>query len=184
MSLADWTLGGAEFDITPGGAFDPTFRFYLWRERPQDLLSTQSRRRLGVCMHNPSAAGADPVRENDPTIRRLCGFADRWGFSRFDVINLGDRVATDPRDFYKVNERFRVSPACDRAIRDVARNADVFLVAWGRLDRAWAQQRAREVLALINRPVVCIRKLPGCGDPQHPVRATYTDAPVLFKRAA
>ena len=179
MSLSDWTEGGAEFDVAYRDGTKPTYRRHLWRAKPADLFGTGAQRRLGVCMHNPSVAGADPT-DNDHTVVKLLGFADRWGFSRVDVANLGDLIATDHKEFYAASELLRVSDRCDARIREIAARADVMLVAWGRLDRVWAKDRAREVLALIDRPVVCIEKTIH-GYPAHPLILRYTAAPVPFE---
>jgi hypothetical protein len=179
MSLVDWTEGGAEFDYAYRDGAKPTYRHHLWRARPTDLLN-DSRRKLGVCMHNPSIAGSDPARENDPTIRKLIGFAERWGFARIDVVNLGDLIATDPKEFYAAYPGRRESWLCDARIREVSDRCDVMLVAWGRLRDNWGRARARDVLALINRPVVCIRKGNG-GHPLHPLMEAYTDAPLPYE---
>lgn len=180
MSAALWTEGGAEFDVACHGGVKPTYRHYLWRARPDDLLGGDKRRRLGVCMHNPSVAGAHPTRDNDPTVVKLIGFADRWGFNRLDVANMGDLIATDPKEFYAADELGRCSWLADQRIRDVAARADVMLVAWGALTKWWALDRAHEVMRLIGRPVVCIATTKH-GHPQHPLMARYTDAPLPFE---
>src|ERR1035441_4905977 len=48
-----------------------------------------------VCfvMLNPSKAGEN---DDDPTVRRCMGFAERWGFSGIIVVNLIPVIATDP----------------------------------------------------------------------------------------
>lgn len=47
------------------------------------------------CGLNPSKADA---KRDDPTIRRMMGFTEGWGFSRFVVLNLYAYRATDPRE--------------------------------------------------------------------------------------
>lgn len=182
MSTADWTEGGAEFDVAYQGGIAPLYRHHLWRGKPADLVGRHlvHGRRLGVCMHNPSTAGSHPTRDNDPTVRKLIRFADRWGFDRLDVVNFGDLIATDPKDFYSTNELLRVSDRCDERIREVAHAADVMLVAWGALTKWWAIDRAHEVMRLIGRPVVCIATTKH-GHPQHPSRAGYTEAPLPYE---
>jgi len=64
------------------------FRYRLsrtWRPGPPLLF----------VMLNPSTADA---REDDPTLRRCLGFAQRAGFGALEVVNLFAYRATDPRD--------------------------------------------------------------------------------------
>ena len=42
---------------------------------------------------NPSRADG---RRDDPTLRRLLGFADRWGFGALEVVNLFARISASP----------------------------------------------------------------------------------------
>lgn len=184
MSLADWTEGGAEFDVARDDGIAPTYRHKLWRARGESLVKG-SNRRLGVCMLNPSKAGADP-RDNDPTVKKLIGFCERWDFGRFDVVNWSDFIATVPKDLAAAVKRLGPLVSTlrgDECIRAVAARADVFLVAWGNpsgLPLWWTTDRQRYVFELINRPVVCIRRGNG-GHPLHPVREAYTKAPLPWE---
>ena len=63
------------------------YRWWLgrrWRDDAPTLLF------LGL---NPS--GADGKRD-DPTLRRLIGFADGWGYGAIEVLNLFAWISTDP----------------------------------------------------------------------------------------
>ncbi|TAL29070.1 MAG: DUF1643 domain-containing protein [Phenylobacterium sp.] len=136
-------------------------------------------------MLNPSNAGADPIRENDPTIRKWMGFCDRWGFARFDIGNLSDYAATKPIELYRAG--FPISAECDDYLRDIAARADVFVVAWGGLSKSIARQRASRVLEIIRaarpgKPIHCIRTGKG-GIPVHPVMEGYTMEPRIFEVA-
>ncbi|MCE9567431.1 MAG: DUF1643 domain-containing protein [Planctomycetes bacterium] len=52
-------------------------------------------------MLNPSTADA---MQDDPTIRRCIGFAQRWGCGRLAVLNLFAFRATDPADLKRAEE--------------------------------------------------------------------------------
>lgn len=67
-----------------------TFRFSLTRELGGDRACVF----LGA---NPSKANAT---ENDPTIRKDIGYAERWGCGRLIKVNVAAYVATDPDDMY------------------------------------------------------------------------------------
>jgi hypothetical protein len=177
LSAADWTEGGAEFNLL--GPAPMTYRHHLWRAKPPERIDhiRPDQGTLGVCMHNPSKAGAVPS-DNDPTMKKVLGFADRWHFSRVDVVNLGDFIATEPKDFYRATRP--ASLLCDERIREVAERADLFLIAWGALSRPWALARAREVIGIIGRSVVCIG-ITKDGHPQHPLMAAYVGAPAPFE---
>ncbi len=72
-------------DISPCG----TWRYALFRvwneERPTVTF-------IGL---NPSTADAE---QDDPTARRMVGFAKSWGYGALTVVNLFAVRATDPRD--------------------------------------------------------------------------------------
>jgi len=51
-------------------------------------------------MLNPSTADA---MEDDPTIRRCCGFAESFGYEGIVVLNLYAYRATDPRELKKLS---------------------------------------------------------------------------------
>lgn len=98
------------------------YRYRLWREVPGGVAG-----RAVFAMLNPSIANA---RVDDPTIKRCTGFAARFGFLRYDVINLYSLRSYDPD---------QVTAAGPKAIGDnhwthvneTLREADVVIVAWG-----------------------------------------------------
>lgn len=68
-------------------SFDRKFRYYLirqWDSRKPMLMF------IGL---NPSTANET---ENDPTIRRIIGFAKSWGYGGIYMTNLFSYVSTDP----------------------------------------------------------------------------------------
>jgi len=67
---------------------DKTYRYWLTRiwDEPLPILCV-----IGV---NPSVAGET---ENDPTIRKVIGFAKRLGFGGILMLNLAAYVSTDPK---------------------------------------------------------------------------------------
>lgn len=145
----------------------------------------QERAPLVVVMLNPSTADAE---RDDPTIRRLIGFAKREQAGGILVVNLFAFRATDPADLWReARSGFNVvGPENDQAIRLAilsigptcvperawARDpgpGDV-VVAWGADERA--DNRAREVSKIIrdlSRAALCLGETKG-GRPKHPVR--------------
>jgi hypothetical protein len=99
---------------------DGLYRYQLWRR-----ISSDPRRVLWI-MLNPSTADADV---DDPTIRRLIGYAKAWGFGRLDVVNLYAGRATKPADLWKMLDP--VGPGNSLAVGAAAGAADLIVGGWG-----------------------------------------------------
>jgi hypothetical protein len=144
---------------------------------------------VNFIMLNPSTA--DDMFD-DATIRRCVGFAKRWGYCGLVVTNLFAYRATDPDDLKKLlltEGGFRTAIGEESAahIDREARMAHLVVCAWG--DNAgkmpdYIGRRDHDVMAMLNyRDLFCIR-LTKQGNPSHPVREPYTDAPLLFRLKA
>jgi len=71
------------------------YRWWLsrrWRDGAPTLLF------LGL---NPSSADG---RRDDPTLRRLIGFADGWGYGAVEVLNLFAWISADPKELRQAAE--------------------------------------------------------------------------------
>ena len=144
---------------------------------------------VNFIMLNPSTA--DDVFD-DATIRRCVGFAKRWGFSGLVVTNLFAYRATQPRD---LNALMTTSDGITLAIgvennthlEREASSAKMIVCAWG--DNCDVlPHRDLDVIGSLRNPTAtrgeslalyCIRRTKK-GNPAHPVREPYTDAPVVF----
>ena len=154
------------------------YRYSLWRgwnpRRPYALF-------VGL---NPSTADA---RTDDPTIRRMCGFARRWGLGGIRVVNLYAWRATDPDELkrvtHPVSEPCPLLSTCDNdvAIRLAATDADRIIAAWG----AWGQPMARvdQVRKLLAGRTVEALALTKDGYPRHPLYVKSGVEPVVLWRA-
>jgi hypothetical protein len=155
---------------------DKTCRYRLTRSFAAPLLGEDySPGSIGFVMLNPSIADDDV---DDPTIRKCCGFAKRWGYGRIMVTNLIPLIATDPwtlppwKGFYAEN-----IPYIERALDECATT----VVAWGSHPKTLCRtiglaeyiRRFRELAG--DRPLHCIG-LTKQGDPLHPSRTAYTDS--------
>jgi len=89
----------------------------LWRE--SGLI-------LPFVMLNPSTADAE---QDDPTIRRCIGFAEKLGYAGLVVVNLYAFRATDPRVLWQVDDP--VGPDNDRHLFDVMESRRIVIAAWG-----------------------------------------------------
>lgn len=100
------------------------YRYHLWR-----TVGTGDRR-LAIVGLNPSKAGE---RVLDPTLRRDVDFAQRWGFSAVDKLNLFAYRDTHPNnlaDAFFVGVDV-IGPENDSTILDVCSRAATIVCAWG-----------------------------------------------------
>lgn len=98
------------------------YRYQLWREWDADLPY------MVFIMLNPSTADAV---EDDPTIRRCIGFAQREGCGGIEVVNLFAFRATSPADMKACDDP--IGPENDDWILQSATHAENAHVvgAWG-----------------------------------------------------
>jgi hypothetical protein len=137
---------------------------------------------VNFIMLNPSTA--DDVFD-DATIRRCVGFAKRWGFSGLVVTNLFAYRATQPNDLWALvnlegGRDAAIGEGNNDHIEREAKSAKMVVCAWGD-NCELIPLRDLEVIQLLlrDRNLYCIRRTVK-GNPVHPVRERYTDAPELF----
>src|SRR6266536_3689356 len=122
--LDRWDRMGLLVETRPrGGAVFSAcrrYRYYLWR-----FTATPAPIVTAVLMLNPSVAGA---RADDPTIRRLLGFAARQMWGKIVVVNLYPGVGTRFQDKAQMGGAERV---LNNEAHDVARQADLCIAAFG-----------------------------------------------------
>lgn len=138
------------------------YRMLLWR-------SWSDAPPLVVVMLNPSKADAVV---NDPTIRKVCGFAMRLGFGGIIVVNLFPWRATDPRELYDAYKRREIIlPIANRVALAKARELGPFVYAWGAGFRPWMDGAAS-----IARSIGGLGRCWGLtkmGQPRHPLMLPY-----------
>jgi hypothetical protein len=130
-------------------------------------------------MLNPSTAGAD---NGDQTIRKCAGYAKRWGYGGIRLLNLFDRIATDPQDLLTdplpcspTNERTWeqwILPANGQEWTSLEVKPDV-VVAWG--DRGIINDRdqwAARMFIQAGIEPTCLG-VTKAGQPLHPSRTAY-----------
>ncbi len=128
--------------------------------------------RLAVIGLNPSTADA---KTDDPTIRRLCGFAQEQGAGGLMVVNLFAFCASKPVELW---QKFKegvdiVGLENDAMIREqvAAKDVTMVLAAWGNgglRQRGLRQRRVQELVERI-RPLHCLW-VNKSGMPCHPPR--------------
>lgn len=146
------------------------FRYVLQRSWNQTLPA------LMFIMLNPSTADAH---EDDPTIRKCIGFADRNGFGSIIVCNLFAYRATDPKDLARAG--FPVGPENDAHMEDELRtlsqcvDGSKIVFAWGahaRKHSARVAQVDHLVRSRGHEPHAL--KLLADGIPSHPLMLPYS----------
>jgi hypothetical protein len=150
------------------------YRYTLRRD-----LDTRPGPTVAFVMLNPSTADAAT---DDPTLRRVQGFARRLGAARLLVVNLFAWRATSPRALAAAADP--VGPKNRAAVRAALRAADHVIAAWGAAPPGLAAAHARAVAALTalaraaRRPLLALATTQG-GHPRHPLylRATLTPRP-------
>lgn len=155
-------------------AFSPcrTWRYVLdrnWNARRPVLL---------VVMLNPSTADEE---QDDPTIRRVRGFAEAWDYGGFRVLNLFAFRATKPRELRVAADP--VGPENDERLaanllawRDRGRPA---LAAWG--GHGNLRGRAFKVAHLVDGVQWVCLGTNDDGTPKHPLFVGAATQPIPFR---
>lgn len=128
-------------------------------------------------MLNPSKAGEV---DDDPTVRKVVGFARRWGFGRAVVVNLIPDVATDP---WQLPAWSGIDKENQLIIQAWLHLADISVVAWGSQPRVLCRTISlSEHIYNFHQfcgDTFCIGRTKN-GSPLHPSRAPYTDTPEIY----
>ena len=117
-------------------------------------------------MLNPSTADAE---QDDPTIRRCRGFAERWDCNGIAVANLFALRSTDPKALIVAADP--IGPLNDEWLQKLAWEYETVVFAWGANAPA---KRAAEVVRLFaktnsrHRQMYCLGQTKN-GSPKHPL---------------
>lgn len=167
---------------TPDEALNPisgqaainSYRFALWRQ-----LHRHPRRLVHWIVLNPSTAG-DAVEE--ATVRRVCDFSARWGFSWVTVGSLWPYRAHRLDALKKWLEEGgewvgRMTADSDRWVARMAGRADLVVVAWG--EHGCIDRRGRAMLWKLATQGIEAHALAvtATGEPVHPLDADETLRP-------
>ncbi len=125
-----------------------------------------------VVMVNPSTADAHM---DDPTIRRLLGFAKRFGWSRVIVGNVFAYRAADIRTLVGLADP--VGPDNATQLRAILEDAEIAIVAWGTLAKLPAPLRDqwRQICTVADELGIELHHLGLArdGHPRHPLMLSY-----------
>lgn len=165
--ITRYNLGG-----TAGAEFSEcgTYRYRLRRSFTGRVLEAPTNP-VVFLMLNPSTADAI---EDDPTIRRCCGFARAWGHSDLLVSNLFALRSTDPDALLRHPDP--VGPENDAVLAGLPRCP--IIAAWGAHPAAVKRARAvRELLA--GRELLALGLTKG-GAPRHPLYLLASARPIAL----
>ena len=109
---------------------------------------------------NPSTADEEV---DDPTIRRCSGYAQKWGYGGFIMVNLFAYRTTLPSNLKKV--KYPVGRDNDKYIVKLSKKADITVAAWGNNGNLYG--RDKQVLSLVPN-LMCL-KVNKSGQPAHPL---------------
>ena len=148
---------------------DELYRYHLWRVWDEKLP------RVLFVMLNPSTANA---LKDDPTITRLVGYAERWGFGRLDVVNLFAFRSPHPK-VMRAYTGDRVGLYNNAAIFGQAHKTNQIIVAWGRNGDDYLE-RVGDVLKMLNPYELWCLGYTKLGQPLHPLMLKNEVTRVLF----
>lgn len=154
--------------------FSPCRKYRYALTRVFATLASPQRACLFV-MLNPSTADENT---DDPTIRRCVGFAESWGYSRLDVVNLFALRATDPAALLVAIDP--VGFDNDRYIEFYARGADLIVCAWGA--HGVLNGRSLAVTKILHDAGFALKclGLTASGQPKHPLYIPANKQPEVF----
>lgn len=142
--------------------FDPSGQYRYWLERHWQVGTPI----LSIIMLNPSRADHSV---DDPTLRRVMGLAQGWGFGALIVVNLFAYRTPYPRQLRQVADP--VGAGNDQALLAAAALGDRLLLAWGN-GGSW-RHRDRQVITLLQPywHKWCAIGHNRTGQPRHPLYA-------------
>jgi len=113
---------------------------------------------------------------NDPTLRRLIGFARSWGYRRLLLGNAFGYRSTNPHDLLKQVEP--VGPDNDAHLIRMAAEASLVICGWGNWGKVKGRSSIVHALLAHYRPM-CFG-LTGQGEPRHPLYLSAKAELVLY----
>jgi hypothetical protein len=143
------------------------YRFFLQRMWDESLPSIMF---IGL---NPSTANEST---DDPTIRRVKGFAKEWGFGGVYMVNLFGIVSSDPSIIIQSPEP--VGKDNNRWIKAIAKRVQTVVFAWGAFTAAKASQQDSLITNQFPK-AIALRKTKD-GFPGHPLYVPSNVKPIYF----
>lgn len=145
------------------------YRWYLGRVIPDAQAEGSV---LAFIPVNPSVAGEI---KNDPSVRKMMGFAQRNGAARIMVWNPFAMVATDVRELRSAIDP--IGPENMAHLDAVIAEATILIPCWGNRGKLHKRlhphlDRVRDILFASGKPVQALG-ITKSGDPTHPLMLGY-----------
>jgi hypothetical protein len=158
---------------TSTATFSPCGQYRWWLERVWEPAAP----RLIFIGLNPSRADG---RRDDPTLRRLLGFARGWGYGSLEVLNLFARISPSPAVLRRAADPVGAETDAWIRARLLAHPQAPIWLGWGNHGRSnhgvW-RGRDRAVLALLQGRDLWAVALTAAGQPRHPLYVPADVAP-------
>lgn len=151
-------IKGAEFSD------DRLYRYVLYRVWDKGLP------RVAFIGLNPSTANEQI---DDPTIRRVRGFAKNWGYGGFYMLNLFAFVTAHPEELLKCDDPVGDN---DNWLKKIGSLSQDIIFAWGAFKES--KDRAKSVIAMFPN-ARCFKKNKD-GSPVHPLYQPLSIIPIKF----
>ncbi|MBD2424191.1 DUF1643 domain-containing protein [Cyanobium sp. FACHB-13342] len=148
-------------------SMSPCGQYRWWLER---LWQPAAPRLLFIGL-NPSRADGQ---RDDPTLRRLVGFAQRWGYGSLEVLNLFSRISPSPAVLRRAADPVGAEADAWIGQRLAAQPQAPVWLGWGN-QGAW-RRRDQAVLALLQGRDLRALGLTASGQPRHPLYVAGTVA--------
>lgn len=141
------------------------YRYSIWRiwDNSKPLIMF-----IGL---NPSTANES---SNDPTIRRVIGFAKKWGYGGVYMMNCFPYISTDPTrldDWGQKEEN-------ETELQKIAEKCNEIIFAWGNFKIVTATERHIDMMAMFPKAKALI--VNKNGSPRHPLYIPLKTIPVNF----
>jgi len=123
---------------------------------------------------NPSTADENQL---DPTLRRIRGFSQAWGYNGFQMLNAFAFRATDPKKMEAAADP--VGPENDAYLLAETAKTDRVICAWG--NHAACCNRQDQIRRLLHDRPLCYLRLTSRGFPSHPLYLPASLQPIPWE---
>lgn len=141
------------------------YRYVLWRTWDESKPSIMF---IGL---NPSTANA---KEEDATVRKVIGFAERYGYGKVYMMNCFPFVSTDPK-LLKDTANIGLN---DEWLHQISLRCNEIVFAWGNFKIVRDMRRDQAVSQLFPKAKALV--INKNGSPKHPLYVPYSAKLVEF----